>query len=135
MALSVSRVTEGVKTLLGMSDTTVYDEMLGIYVPAAMSSLETEGVPNVFTEIDLAGKSYTICVAHHVAKNIIIERLPTKSVCEKAAVSPEGVVTVNAGTGSPTFTTSPPTFFSAMQPIDTAAMRVMKIFFILSTEI
>lgn len=71
MALLVSDVIDFVKEHLDISDTTVYDNKLNIYIPGAFSKLKNEGVPNDNIAIgDNLFFDYVMCVCYQVAQDL-----------------------------------------------------------------
>ena len=71
--LSNSYITNKVKILLGIEDTTLYDDRLEMLVGGAISKLENEGIENDFTEGDNLAFDYLICVSYQVALDLNLD--------------------------------------------------------------
>ena len=71
--LSNSYITNKVKVLLGIEDTTLYDARLELLVGGAISKLENEGIENDFTEQDNLAFDYLICVSYQVALDLNLD--------------------------------------------------------------
>ena len=71
--LSNSYITNKVKVLLGIEDTTLYDARLEILVAGAISKLENEGIENDFEETDNLAMDYLICVSYQVSLDLNLD--------------------------------------------------------------
>lgn len=71
--LSSSYITNKVKVLLGIEDTTLYDARLEMLVGGAISKLENEGIENVFDEGSNLAFDYLICVSYQVALDLNLD--------------------------------------------------------------
>lgn len=71
--LSSSYITNKVKVLLGIEDTTLYDARLEMLVGGAISKLENEGIENVFDEGSNLAFDYLICLSYQVALDLNLD--------------------------------------------------------------
>lgn len=71
--LSNSYITNKVKVLLGIEDTTLYDARLEMLVGGAISKLENEGIENVFDEGSNLAFDYLICLSYQVALDLNLD--------------------------------------------------------------
>lgn len=81
---TISQILTDVKQVLPIYDTLAFDGELQIYVNAAMSKLESEGVTNSFNYGTPAYYDYLTCVRYQVAQDmdldIDIDRLKAQYV-------------------------------------------------------
>lgn len=71
--LSSSYITNKVKVLLGIEDTTLYDARLEMLVGGAISKLENEGIENDFEEGSNLAFDYLICISYQVALDLNLD--------------------------------------------------------------
>lgn len=71
--LSNSYITNKVKVLLGIEDTTLYDARLEMLVGGAISKLENEGIENDFDEGSNLAFDYLICLSYQVALDLNLD--------------------------------------------------------------
>lgn len=81
---TIDQLTNDVKKVLPIYDTTLYNEQLMILVSGAMNKLKNEGVDNVFEYQTPSYYDYLTCVRYQVASDmdldIDIERLKAQYI-------------------------------------------------------